>query len=295
MNLSIINFMVGVIVGFGSLAVAMRFEKRWAKISIFLLGIIIGLGIAFLPAIRYFINSPQLPDDAEILRLLYAPDVVLQKSPDGQSFFVVEQLSEVEKEQFSYAAQVQTQIVHKARGWENNPQQIILLTKTGPPECCDRSLLPVLGGAVLIWESGTWQVATYQKLIMPFHSFDQLSESEIIPIGPQKTAIILKEQVNQSSLAQSWAVTISSVDGHLKPVARIETLANNADQCIPIADDELCWEYNAEYEFIPGSHPDYYDLWVRISGTKLEQGELVSFEETREYAFINGEYTLKDK
>lgn len=294
MNLSIVNFIVGVLVGCGSLLAAARFKKKWAKISILLLGIILGLGIAFFPAIRDLIHSPRLPDEAEILRLLYGPDVMIQESPDGQSFFVVEQLSEVEKEQFSYAAQVHTQIIHKARGWENNPQQVILLTKTGPPECCDRSMLPVLGGAILSWEEETWKVVTYQKLIMPFHSFDQTSDSEIISIGPQKTAIVLKDQANQSGLAQSWAVIISSVDGRLKPVAKIETRANNADRCPPIAQDEPCWEFTAEYDFVPGSHPDYDDLQVRVTGTKLDRGALVSFEELREYTFISGEYQRQD-
>jgi hypothetical protein len=295
MNLSTANYIVGLLVCIGSLLVATRFQKRGVKISVILLGILLGGVIAFFPSIRDLINSPKLPGDVEILRLLYGPAIEIQQSPDGQSVFVLEQLSETEKEQFNYAAQVQTQIIYRGRGWENNPQRFILLTKTGPPECCDRSLLPVLGGAVLVWENGMWQVASYQKLITPFQGFDQISEAKIIQLGTEKTGIVLQDWVAQNNQSQTWDMIISSVDGRLKPVIRIETLANNADCCPPIAEDEPCWTYAAKYDFVPGDDPDYDDIQVRVSGTKLVGGEPVSFDEIREYVFLNGEYKPKNK
>lgn len=295
MNQSIINFIMGFVVGVSSLLIATRFKKRWAKISVILLGILLGGVIAFFPSIRDLLNSPKLPSDSEILRLLYGSAVELQQSPDGRSVFVLVQLSETEKEQFNYVAQVQTQIVYKGRGWENNLQQVILLTKTGPPECCDRSLLPVLGGAVLTWNNRTWQVASYQKLITPFQSFDRVPEGKIVQIGPKKTGIVLQDWAAQNGQTQTWDVIISSVDGRLKPVIRIETLANNADRCPPNQEDEPCWAYTVEYDFIPGDNPDYEDIQVRVSGTKLAGGEPVSFDEINEYTFINGEYEPKDK
>jgi len=75
-------------------------------------------------------------------------------------------------------------------------------------------------------------------------------------------------------------------------IVRIETGADNAQNCPPRAEDEPCWSYSAAYEFAPGVNPEYDDIVVRTLGTKVVDGDLVSFEETAQLVFLNGEYRV---
>ncbi len=295
MSLSAANIIIGVLVIMGSLLIAVRLEKRWEQIVVFLLGIVLSITITFFPSIIYLLDFHKPPSDAEILTLLYGDEIVIQESGDGKTVNIVEQLSEVEREQFSYAAQVNTQVVYKKSGWNGSPQSIIVLTRTGPPDCCDRSLVPVLGGAVITWEDDTWLVTSHLNWITPFHGFDLLPEGEFVEIGPQKTGLVLQEITHSNRRTQTWDLILSEVDGRLKLVGKIETSANNADRCPPIAEDEPCWEYASTYGLAPGSHPDYYDIRVTTSGTKLAGKSLVSIEETAKYVFAEGKYRFEEE
>ena len=288
------NLVLGLIVIATSLLIARFIGKRWGKITVLILGAIAAGALIFYPSITLFMRSRQAPDDAEILGLLYGGDADIQEGLDGESLYIVEELSTVEKEQFSYAAQVNTQIVSKVSGWEQKPQKVLVLTRTGPPACCDRSQLPVLGGALLSWENGAWQVGGYQKLIMPYGGFDRVEAREIVAIGPQKTTVVLGEQVLRNGVIQTWDLLLGEVDGHLKVIGRIETGADNKENCPPTAEDESCWSYSAAYEFVQGVNPDYDNIVIRTSGTKIVDGVLVSFEETAKLVFSNGEYRIVD-
>ena len=257
---------------------------------------ILALGALVAGVILFYPHLPisRTPTDAEILSLLYGPETEIQKSPDGKTDYIIEQLSEIEKEQFHYASQVNTQIIYKRSGWEHDPHQWIVFTKTGPPDCCDRSFLPVLGSAILTWKDGAWQVVLYQKLITPLYAFDLIPKGEFVEIGLQKSGFRLQDRASQNSGTQTWDLVIAKVDGHLKPVAKIETLANNETQCPPFADKEPCWEYISEYKFVTVDQPGFYEILVTTSGTRLENDTLVSFTETKTYSFDKGEYHLKD-
>ncbi len=295
MSLSAANIVIGILVIMGSLLIAVRLKKRRAQVLACVLGIALAGTIAFFPSILYLLNSQRTPSDAEILSLLYGDEIVIQESRDGETVYIVEQLSDVKKEQFSYAAQVNTQVVYQENGWDNNPQSLIVLTRTGPPDCCDRSLLPILGAAVITWEDDTWLVTSGLKWITPFHSFDPFLEGEIVEIGPQITGLILQEMTRSNRRTQTWDLILSEANGRLTLVAKIETSAHNADQCSPALEDEPCWEYESVYELVPGSHPAYYDIHIIASGTKFSNGLVTPFEETSKLVFFNDKYQVEGK
>jgi hypothetical protein len=292
MGFSIEYFAFGLIALAISLLIASVVEKRWRKIAILLLGTVVAVIVISIPSITFFVGSPQAPSDAEIFHLLYGEDIAIQESLNGETVYIVEELSGVEKEQYDYAVQVNTHIVGKVRGWDQDPQKILVLTRTGPPACCDRSQLPVLGGALFSWKDGSWLVDGYQKLITPYGSFDHYEAGEIEVIGPQKTAVVLQDEYGGDGVSQTWDLLIGEVDGRLKVIGKIETSANNAEVCPPAAETEPCWAYAAAYEFTLGENPGYNDIVVSTSGTKIVGGDLVTFEETTQLVFSNGEYRI---
>lgn len=293
MNLMVLNILMGVLIIVGSFAIVRRIDKRWGKIIGSILGITLAGIITFFPWISTMLNSHRIPGDAEILSLLYGDDFLIQESLDGRNVYIVEQLSQTEREQFNHAVQVNTQIVYKKNGWNNNPHSLIVLTRTGPPDCCDRSLSPILGGAVIQLDDDAWRVSAYQKLISPFQSFDLISEGEFVEIGPGKMGLLLPERTQLNGATQTWEMILSEIDGQLKLVAKIETGANNTAQCSSSAGDEPCWAYASTYEFIPGRNPKYYDIQIRSTGTKITDDLLLPFEDTSRYIFSEDEFRFE--
>ncbi|HBX68157.1 MAG TPA: hypothetical protein DEH25_01880 [Chloroflexi bacterium] len=292
MNLSAAQIFWGLMILLGGFYLTIRVQPRERKVLAAALGISLAGLVLFLPVMVCLYNSPPIPTDTEILRLLYGPGASIQTNPDG-SAYIVEELSEIEKEQFQYAAQVNTQIAHQVRNWEGNPKVLIVLTRTSLPDCCERALSPVLGGARLHWEDDRWQVDSYQKLMIPYARFDLLPETSILEIGPEKNALVLTDDPLLARGFQTQQIILAVVDGQLKPVAEIATLANNANLCPPLAETEPCWEYEVAYKFIRGDQPEYFDLRVITEGTKLVNGNLVGVNETTYYTFMNGEFQSK--
>ena len=249
------------------------------------------LGIA---GVAYWWQMPKIPDDTEFLRLLYGPEITIQTEADGETIFITEQLSETEKEQFQYANQVNTNIAHTLRNWVGDPKKLIVFTRTGLPDCCDRSLSPVLGAALLTWDGRAWQVDSYRKWLISFERFDLLPQAETIKIGPGRNALVITNEPFQTRGTQTQDIILAVIDGHLKPVAMIETLTNNAYVCPPVADTEPCWETRATYEFLHEDQPEYFDLRVVIEGTKLVNNALVDVSETIHYVFANGAFQQVD-
>ncbi len=292
MNPLIASILVGILVIAGSLIVARRLRLRWEKCAVVGIGILLAGIIVLLPLKINSLHSPKFPSDAEILLLLYGEEVSIHESLDGGFVYVDAPLTNIEREQFSYAAQVHTQIVYKENGWNNDPQSLIVLTRTGPPDCCDRSLAPVLGGAVITREDEAWEVAAFQKWITPYRSFDLLVEGAFVEIGPGKVGLVLPDETQSTAVNQAWDLILSEIDGHLKLIVKIETEAENAHQCSKTAEDKACWSYASNYEFIRGNHPEYYEILINTAGTKLMGGLVMPFEETRKLVFSNGSYQL---
>ena len=295
MNLSAIHIFFGILIFVSSLFIARKLKKRSIKILNSILGLIFGGMIAIYPSVIYLYNFSQAPSDNEILSLLYGPEVTPQESLASDSVYIIEELTGVEKEQLHYASQVITQIRYKSRGWGLNPKTLIVLTKSGPPDCCDRSFLPMLGAALITQENGAWQVLSHQKWIVPLESFEMIPEARLVEIGPRKTGVAFQELTYENGETQTWNWIIGNIDNHLKPIAKIKTGANNSDQCSPIGADVPCWEYISTLDLVPSSHPQYYEIRLMTKGTKLVSGKIVPFENTAYYVFIDGEYQFEDQ
>jgi hypothetical protein len=265
-------------------------RNRSLKILAFSLGfIVIGMLVFFL-VYWNFIDSSDYPAEADILHVLYGAETKIEERQDGKSIYIVEQLSNLEKEQFNYAQQVQTEIVHQQRGWDKNPQKILALTKTGPPDCCSQTRSSVLGSAILREENGILKVLSYQKLMAPLSSFERVSEGSFVNIGPDKMGFKLQDQSTSKEGVQTRELIISQIDQELQVIAILETLVNNSLLCSIQTSDQPCWETKSSFEFVSGDHLEYYDILVITTGTKLRNGELVSVDETQTLHFVDGLY-----
>jgi hypothetical protein len=265
-------------------------RKRRIRILILALGILtIGI-LVILPVILPPLHSWGHPSETEILAALFGPQAKLQESPDGNTIFVVEQLSEGEKEQFHYASQVHTEIVYQQKGWGQNPDVLLVFTKTGPPDCCSQTRLSVLGGAILRAKNETLEVVAERKLLLPLSNFEGLSRGDFVNIGPGKTGFRWQDSAILNTGLQTRDLIIAMIDGELKVVASLETLANNSHQCSPQPPDEPCWETKATYEFLAGDQLDYYEILITTNGTKWVNGNMISIGETQKLIFVDGQY-----
>jgi len=83
---------------------------------------------------------------------------------------------------------------------------------------------------------------------------------------------------------------ISDIEGSLKIIANIVVSSENTQVCYPVMENELCWEYDSEYDFVRGDNPRYYDIRVTTSGTKVVDGELVRVDESYLLVFDGNSY-----
>ena len=295
MKLLTANTIYGLLIILISFLMAWRFKKQSAKVLIVTLGIALAAVVVFLPTISFQMALPKAPDDAEILYLLYGAEIDIQQDQDGGKPYLVKELSETEKEQFNYTSQMNTSLLYDERGWQGDPSRLVVLTATAPPECCARTEQFVLGGAVLAWENETWQVLFHQEFIAFINRSGADTEAESVQIGPQKDGIMITDHLFKNGTARVSDVIVTEANARLVAVVAIETGAHNAENCPPILDAEPCWEYSALYEWVPGSNPEFFDIRVTTSGTKLIDEKSVPFEEKSLYRFGEDVYDLVDR
>jgi hypothetical protein len=127
---------------------------------------------------------------------------------------------------------------------------------------------------------------------MPYDGLNKENIGEIMNIGLQKTALILPDGIVSNGVSSSWDWLLSDWNDHLKIIAKIETGKNNAEQCEESSRGFPCWGYQSTYNFSNKQDVLFNDIAVRISGTKVQNGELVSVDELIWLKFVEGEYLV---
>lgn len=149
--------------------------------------------------------------------------------------------------------------------------------------------------ALLITHGGTWQLERLQQVAAEVStSLDNPPTARIIPLGPDTDGFILGGSYQGQGLLISTDTYIADVDGQFRQVFSLTTSESNrlSDACF---EQQLCYEYGATVDLVPGGNPIYYNVRVTAGGTKLVDDQPVTFSEVATYTFSGEAYTLTEK
>ncbi len=166
---------------------------------------------------------------------------------------------------------------------EDGAEKYVVLAETALPFDCHPCSAEI-GGGVFVRAGDLWTLEARADYLGSLGSFGHAPKGELIQIGPGKYGFAFRLSYVSTGLGTSGLVVYASVDKDLEEILSIQTgLASVI---------EPKWGYASTIEFVPGNNPRYYDVWVKTSGTKMDDGQLVSVEETRVYVFDNSKYVL---
>ncbi|MCJ7735774.1 MAG: hypothetical protein MUQ10_00470, partial [Anaerolineae bacterium] len=149
--------------------------------------------------------------------------------------------------------------------------------------------------ALLITHGGTWQLERLQQVAAEVStSLDNPPTARIIPLGPDTDGFILGGSYQGQGLLISTDTYIADVDGQFRQVFSLTTSESNrlSDACF---EQQLCYEYGATVDLVPGDNPIYFNVRVTAGGTKLVDDRSMEFTEVATYTFSGETYTLTEK
>ncbi len=172
--------------------------------------------------------------------------------------------------------------------WEEHAEKCLVITDSVFDNC--HACKADIGGAVFRRANGTWQLAVFQPKIISLGSFGYVPKGELIQIGPDKHAALIRSGWAGQGYEGQYATIVAEIDGSFQVVLNLlisemqETFAKDGTA-------SLEWGYGSKMEFFAGKHPDFYDLVVTQYGINKEGNK---FKTVRFYAFsdANCKYML---
>lgn len=164
---------------------------------------------------------------------------------------------------------------------ENNQSKFILLARVGYSEGC-HSCPGILGGIVFVKNGEQWQVETKDITIIEMWSINSLVE--LVQIGAEKYGVLLRHTSTYTGSSTEHGYLITQLDGELKRFY-LTGLGETNHYLYP-------WAFTATIQFVPGHHPQFYDLEITTTGTKPFEGVISPFTEVQLYTFGDEGYTL---
>ncbi len=139
--------------------------------------------------------------------------------------------------------------------------------------------------------NGSWELVVFQPNVISLGSFGYVPKGELIQIGPDKHAALIRSGWAGQGYEGEHATIIAEIDGSFRVVLNISVGALQEsfekDGTTP-----LMWGYGSKMEFFADDdHPDYYILLMTQYGIN-EEGE--KFKTVSLYAFSDteGQYVM---
>ncbi len=170
--------------------------------------------------------------------------------------------------------------------WEDLTEKCLVVTDSAFDHC--HACQADIGGAVFQQVNGSWKLVVFRPNIISLGSFGYVPKGELIQIGPDKRAALIRSGWAGQGYEGEYATIIAEIDGSLRVVLNLlvserqETFAKDGTAFLE-------WGYSSKLEFYSGNHPDFYDLVVTQygidrEGNRFEAVSIYSFSaEKREY------------
>ncbi len=172
--------------------------------------------------------------------------------------------------------------------WEDLAEKCLVVTDSAFNSC--HACQADIGGAVFQRINGSWELIVFQPKIISLGSFGYVPKGELIQIGPDKHAALIRSGWAGQGYEGEYATIIAEIDGSFRVVLNLlvsemqETFAKDGTA-------SLEWGYSSKMEFFASEHSDFYDLVVTQYGINSE-GEKFKTVSLYTFSGTNDEYVL---
>jgi hypothetical protein len=191
---------------------------------------------------------------------------------------------------------------------DSENEEVLLATYAVPDEgnfdC--HACLPLIGGALFKKDKGGWIREAAALPCLAFGEGGEAPNASLVRFGPHQYGIKLEDSgvhggrnFTETALFLPWnggfsnALYKTTMEDSSGDESGCQQAKNKSDD-----DGGLpCIAYHSNLKFVPGSDPDYYDLVIKTSGTRLDglgaDGSLKveDASETVRLRFVDGRYS----
>lgn len=172
--------------------------------------------------------------------------------------------------------------------WEDYEDKCIVITDGAYNTChlCQADI----GGAIFRIVNNSWRLSVFQRNIISLGSFGYVPKGELIRIGPNKYAVLLRSGWAGQGYEGESVTIIAEIEGSLRIIASfpVSELQESFAEGGTIFFD---WGYGSKIDFILGENPNFYNIVITQYGIN-RQGD--KFKSVIFYTFSeeSGKYVL---
>jgi hypothetical protein len=148
----------------------------------------------------------------------------------------------------------------------NRDKRMIIQTKSTGESFADSV---IINAAVLVKNGRAWQVESGANNIANAGTYGFLSgEAKWVQIGFEQYGVLFLDSATQMGYYSQNVFIVAPVGNHMTKVFQLDDAGrdNAAAGCLP-----RCESYKTELKFVPGKHPDYFDIQAITTGTVQKQ------------------------
>lgn len=176
---------------------------------------------------------------------------------------------------------------------QNQILRYVLLTSKNPPDNNCHICAPSIDGAIFSLVGNEWQTTIEQQGIVTYlGSFGYPPPSELVQIGPDKWGFQFNWTYLTGGIFIGGVTLISHQAAGFQVV--LESKTYEYVDCIE-PPSFPCYDHQSTMSFTEGSNPNYYDIIINTSGTRLNDSRIAEqFNENITYTFSIDKYVPKE-
>lgn len=210
-------------------------------------------------------TASHAPDAERAMRMLYGNYDAAKKSSlwQGDIYLLEENgvVSETEGETFSA-----TPLLFKPFR-EEGANKLFLLTATIPEGGDCHACGAHIGMAVLTERGPYWKIEAAQKVVGQYGAYGQPPTPELVRLGPDRFGLTFSWGDMHQGIAEEGVIFIDRDGGIFREILSIETATDTSGYgTFATAEDNAFYESKIDY--LPGSHPTYFDIRVTTRGRR---------------------------
>jgi len=177
---------------------------------------------------------------------------------------------------------------------EKGINKFFLIFETINKDYSCHACAPQIGAAIFIHDGIDWQLTKINADIITSGAHGSAPVCKFINIGPDRYAVLFEPVFTMSGEYSASIFIIGERANTIDLLLDLDyrTDFNNSGQCRMAGEKAmpmewpLCFGFNSEIKFLPGTTPGYFDLKIITRGTRCNgNGEIVSANIVRHYKF----------
>lgn len=184
---------------------------------------------------------------------------------------------------------------------DSGEQEVLLATYAVPDEgtfnC--HACLPLIGAALLRKSAVGWTREAFEPPSFMFGEGGEPPDATLVQFGPHRYGIELEDTGDHGGRSYAETALFLPWNGGFSDAfyrTTMEDTSSDESGCGPSENKThdggpICFAYHTELKFVSGSRPDYYDLVIKTSGTRLDpSGKVVDASRIGRFQLIDGKY-----